>query len=357
VRSHALPRGAAGRAVLSVVVLLAPLLVAAELGDRPPPITVTVGGEPVRVTYRSTFGEAIDALDLRARPGRLLAVDGAVLDPRARPGSIEVNGKETARRTMLVEGDAITVMDGEDVTEGTRRLVERLPRRQLANPMYTLATSEMLEITTVGRVSGTVASVEYRAVGKAKAPPAVALTFDDGPWPDGTRRVLDVLERMHVKATFFMVGYLIERYPEIVRRVRAAGMTIGTHSWSHPYRTPLAELTPHRVETEVTAPADLLRRRFGIEPGLFRPPGGSYDADVIGVAREAGMRVVMWSIDPHDYLTSASPRRIAADVLRAVRPGSIVLLHDGGGDPAATIRALPRIIRGIRQMGLDLVTL
>jgi len=357
VRSRDLPRRAAGRAALLLVVILAPLLVAAELEDRPPPITVTVDGKPVRVTYPSTLGQAIATLGLRAEHGRLLDVDGEVIEPRADPGQILLNGQDAGRITALADGDAITVVDGEDATEGTRRVVERLPGRQPSNPMYTLATSAMLEITTVGRVSGKVASVGYRSVGRVKRPPAVALTFDDGPWPDGTRTVLDVLERMHAKATFFMVGYLIERYPDIVRRVAEAGMAIGTHSWTHPYRTPFAELAPHRVETEITDPVDLLRGRFGIEPELFRPPGGSYDAGVIRVARDSGMRVVMWSVDPHDYLDSATPRTIARTVLRAVHPGSIVLLHDGGGDRSATIRALPRIIRGIRQMGLDLVTL
>jgi peptidoglycan-N-acetylglucosamine deacetylase len=154
-----------------------------------------------------------------------------------------------------------------------------------------------------------------------------------------------------------MVGYLIERYPQLVRRVERAGMTIGTHSWVHPYRTPFIDLTPHRIQTEIERPADLLRQRFDIVPTLFRTPGGSYDASVIRMAREAGMRLVQWSVDPGDYRDGMGPGRLASAVLSSVQPGSIVVLHDGGGDQSATVRALPRIIRGIRHMGLELVAI
>jgi peptidoglycan/xylan/chitin deacetylase (PgdA/CDA1 family) len=339
------------------VVVLAPLLVAAELHDGPSPIAVTVEGSSLLVAFDTTFGDVARDEGLRAVDGRLLDVEGDVLDRRADPGAILVNGAVPPRSTPLAEGDVITVVDGADRTEGTRRETERLPGRQVGNPMYTLATSRLIQTTTIGRISGKVVSVRYRVVGRAKRPPAVALTFDDGPWPRSTRQILAVLERMHAKATFFMVGYLIERYPQVVRDVIDARMAIGTHSWSHPYLTPFKRLIPHRIETEITQPANLLRRRLVVRPTLFRPPGGSYDAGVIRTARDAGMRVVMWSVDPHDYLDSATPAGIARSVLGSVRPGAIVVLHDGGGDQSATVRALPRIIRGIRRMGLDLVTL
>jgi peptidoglycan/xylan/chitin deacetylase (PgdA/CDA1 family) len=354
---HRLPRRPAFRAAILAIVLPLPLLVAAELGDRPPPITISVDGSAVVVDHRTTFGQAIRELSLHASDGRLLDIDGGVLEREADPGEIWLNGEIAPRSSMLEPGDAIVVAPGTDRIEGTRRIMERLPGQQLGNPISTLATAQMEKISTVGRVSGIVSDVRYRTIGGMHRPPAVALTFDDGPWPHTTRQVVGILERMHVKATFFMVGYLIERYPEIVRRVERSGMTIGTHSWSHPYRTPFVDLTPHRIETEVQRPADLLQSRFGITPTLFRAPGGTYDPHVLRVAREAGMRLVQWSVDPGDYRDSSSPGGIASSVLRAVRPGSVVVLHDGGGDQSATVRALPRIIRGIRDMGLELVAI
>ena len=355
--SRRLPRRPAFRAAIVAIVLPAPLLVAAELQDRPPPITISVDGSTVVVDHAATLGDTIRELSLRAPSGRLLDVEGGVLDPKADPGEIRLNGDLAPRSTPLDPADVIAVIPGADRIEGTRREVMRLPGRQLQNPMYTLETSRMRKITTVGRFSDIVVGVRFRSIGGTHRPPAVALTFDDGPWPGTTRQVLDVLERMHAKATFFMVGYLMDRYPGIVHRVERAGMTIGTHSWGHPYRTPFVDLTPHRIQTEIERPADLLRRRFEIAPTLFRAPGGSYDASVIRMAREAGMRLVQWSVDPGDYRDGMSPGRLASAVLRSVRPGSIVLLHDGGGDQSATVRALPRIIRGIRHMGLELVAI
>jgi peptidoglycan/xylan/chitin deacetylase (PgdA/CDA1 family) len=352
-----LPRRAAFRAATAVVVILAPFLLAAELHDGPPPLPIVVDGQAVLVRNGATLGETIRMLQLHPAPGRLLDVEGQVLDPRADPGAVLLNGTEAPRSVALTPEDRIEVIDGTDTTEGTDRLVRRSPGRQPGNPMYTLATSKVEQTTVTGRVSGKVVSIRYRAIGRQTEPPAVALTFDDGPWPGDTRKVLNVLQRLRVPATFFMVGYLMERYPDIVERVHRAGMTIGTHSWSHPYLTPFKDLAPHRMETEVTRPAELLQTRFQIRPTLFRPPGGTYDPRIVQTAQQAGMHLALWSVDPHDYLDSATPKRIARDVLRAVQPGSIVLLHDGGGDQSATIHALPRIVRGIRHMGLELVAL
>jgi peptidoglycan/xylan/chitin deacetylase (PgdA/CDA1 family) len=345
------------RAALVGVILLAPVLVAAELSEGPPPIQIVVNDRTVVVAPHTTFGGAVRELALRAVPGKLLAVDGAVLDRRADPGYLLLNGSAAARSTLLAAGDSIRVEDGTDRVEGTKTSRELIPGRRTSNPMFSLDTTKTVKITTVGRISGTIASVRYRPVGPVHRPPQVALTFDDGPWPNSTRRFLTVLQRMKVTATFFMVGYLVQRYPNIVRSVIRAGMTIGDHSWSHPYRTPFKDLKPHRIHTEVARPAALLRHRFGVDVRLFRAPGGSYDGQVIDTVRAAGMQLVQWSIDPRDYLASAKPAKIAATVLSQVEPGSIVLMHDGGGDQSATLRALPRIIRGIRHMGLELVAI
>ena len=330
-----------------------PLLVSANLSDVAPPIPLAVNGKTGYIASGTTFGAAIHRFDLHATSGRLLDVEGKVLEYRADPGRILLNGKEAPKGTELAAGDRITVVNGTDTTEGTRRVVTELEGSQPGNPQRTLGTSTVLRITFEGRISGKVASVEYRPIGQVSEPPQVALTFDDGPWPDSTRKVLNVLERMHVKATFFMIGYLMDRYPDMVRDVIAAGMTIGDHSWDHPYTTPFRELQPNRIRTEIAQPAELAQQRFHYTIGLFRPPGGSWDASVVGAADELGMRVVLWSVDPRDYSAGSTAAGITRSVLDAVQPGSIILLHDGGGDRSATIRALPKIIRGIRKMGLE----
>lgn len=320
-----------------------------------PPISLTVQGVAHHVEPGTTFGGLIRDLHLHARAGRLLSVTGGVLDPRLDPGEILLNGVTGSRATPLLYGDAVTVVDGIDTTEDTKRVARVLPGQHPAVPQRTLDTYPLKQIDTVGTVSGEILTTEFRPIGKGTIPGAVALTFDDGPWPVQTRQVLKILRRYHAKATFFMVGYLVERYPLIAREVVRAGMPIGDHSWSHPLDPTFAELPPNRLAAEVLDTADELRR-VGVQPYLFRPPGGSYDDDVLGEVRQAGMRTVTWDVDPSDYLATKK-RELATYVLRHVRPGSIVLMHDGGGDRSVTIGALPLIIRGIRKMGLDLVTI
>jgi peptidoglycan/xylan/chitin deacetylase (PgdA/CDA1 family)/sulfur carrier protein ThiS len=330
--------------------------VAARLPPLPPPISITVNGAARQVPPGTTFGELVEDLGLHAEPGRLLSVGGLVLDAHRARGEILVNGAHGIRSATLHPNDRVTVVHGRDVTERTIRLTNELPGLHPAVPQRTLATFPMKQVDIVGRLSGELVSTEFRPTGRGRVPDTVALTFDDGPWPSQTRQVLKVLRRHDAPATFFMVGDLVDRYPGIVHAVKVAGMPIGDHSWSHPTAPPFAELPPNRLSHEVLATAEVLRRN-GVEPYLFRPPGGSYDDDVLREANRAGMRTVIWDVDPSDYRSDRTRKELAAYVLRHVRPGSIVLLHDGGGDQRATIGALPMIIKGIRKMGLELTTI
>ncbi|MGQ0669434.1 MAG: polysaccharide deacetylase family protein [Actinomycetota bacterium] len=344
------------RVLLVLVPLLVPLVLIERVHELPPPVGITIRGVPHEVLPGVTLGQVIDGFDLGPTSGRLLDVEGKVIEHRADPGLVLLNGLSVPRSTELVDGDRIEVLEGQDRTEGTMRVRTRVKGRRPGNPQLNLGTQRVIRIATQGRLSGKVVSVRYRPFGKAKRPPEVALTFDDGPWPGSTTRVLNILRRMHAKATFFAVGYLAVRYPYLVRREIRLGMTVGNHSWSHPMSPPFADLRPSRTETELTR-ADKVLERMGVDPYLFRPPGGSYDGHTLQMAEALGMRVVNWDVDPHDYQAGATAESIARRVLSKVRPGSIVLLHDGGGDRSATIRALPRIIRGIRAMGLKLVAI
>jgi peptidoglycan/xylan/chitin deacetylase (PgdA/CDA1 family) len=344
------------RAALAITVACVPLAVAARLGELSPPIAITVGGHAKTVPPHTNFAQAIQAFDLHASPAQLLDVHGAPIQTLG-PGRILLNGEAAALSRSLQPGDSILVLDGLDRTERTKRVVTLLPGRRPGNPQFTLGTSRVLQISIMGRVSGETFSVRYEPYGRTSRPPTVALTFDDGPWPNSSTRVLAVLKRLHVKATFFVIGYLAERYPGIVRAELRAGMTIGDHSWDHPISPPFRKLSPRRTRLEMAKVRRLLTREFGMRPSLFRPPGGTFDRRVIATADRLGMRVVLWNVDPRDWSRSATARSIVRNVLRHVGPGSIVELHDGGGDRSATIRALPRIVRGIRRMGLRLVTI
>ena len=323
----------------------------------PPPVGITIDGVAHQVAPGTTFGAAQRAFHLKPVAGRLLSVSGAVLERKEQPGRLLLNGVVADRRTALTEGDSIVVLDGQDRVEATKKLTKVLDGRRPTNPQFSLRTWPMKQIDVVGRASGEIESTVYRPAGEAHVPGTVALSFDDGPWPKYTRDVLKVLRHHHVHATFFMIGENVERWPGIARDVVEAGMAIGNHSWDHVEDPPFAEIHSHRLRTEL-ADTDEALERLGVKhPYLFRPPGGSFDDEVVQEARRQGLRVVNWNVDPQDWRSSRSARQIAHAVLARVRPGSIVDLHDGGGNQKATVRALPLIINGIRRMGLKLVAI
>src|SRR5262249_55589875 len=158
--------------------------------------------------------------------------------------------------------------------------------------------------------------------GTARPARAVALTFDDGPSPLYTERILRTLRRLHVHATFFVIGYLVRAYPEIVREEQRLGMAVGNHTYNHPEVPPFAQLPRVLMRDEIALTASALAR-LGVHTDLFRPPAGSTSPVVEHVASSLGERVVLWSVDPADWAPGSTAREIAARVLSAVRPGSI----------------------------------
>jgi peptidoglycan-N-acetylglucosamine deacetylase len=177
----------------------------------------------------------------------------------------------------------------------------------------------------------------------------LALTFDDGPHPLFTGRVLNVLRRYGVPATFFCVGLHASGHPEVIRRIRDGGHALGNHTWSHPY---LPDLSKDGLAEQVTRTA---RQLPGDGPALFRPPYGSRSADILSWLVELGTTTVLWDVEPFDWALPGSDV-IAERVLADVRPGSVILLHDGGGDRSQTVAALPSIIERLLGDGYEFVT-
>jgi peptidoglycan-N-acetylglucosamine deacetylase len=179
----------------------------------------------------------------------------------------------------------------------------------------------------------------------------VALTFDDGPWPHSTEQILNILTQRRAPATFFTVGRQVQRYPDLVRQELAAGMAVGSHSWSHPQ--PFDRLPLGHLRDEITHGRRTLEL-LGVRPVGFRPPGGAASATVLAAAQGLGEPTVLWNVDPADWHPGVTADQLVQRVLAAVRPGAIVLLHDGGGDRSATVAALPAIIDGLHRLGLTL---
>jgi len=179
----------------------------------------------------------------------------------------------------------------------------------------------------------------------------IALTFDDGP-SLYTRAILRILRRTHTHATFFPVGYALDRWPRSLAAETGAGHVVGDHTVNHPR---LARLSFRAQLREIRGEARRLRRRGVPAVRLLRFPYGSYDRRTLAIARRLRMLVVMWSVDSQDY-TRPGRRRIARNVLAGAQPGTIVLMHDGGGPREQTVAALPTIIHRLRRRGFRLVT-
>lgn len=181
----------------------------------------------------------------------------------------------------------------------------------------------------------------------------IALTFDDGPSPIDTPRLLDLLREKNVKATFFVVGKRAAQYPEIVHRAWEEGHLIANHTWSH--RSLFCFLTPRRLRSEIELGSESIRRICGFAPRYFRSPVGLRHPLLGPYLKQEGLEYVSWSIRTFDTLTDNSST-LSHRILNRVTGGDIVLLHDRlprGTD--AMLEALPGIIDELRKRGLKFV--
>jgi peptidoglycan/xylan/chitin deacetylase (PgdA/CDA1 family)/sulfur carrier protein ThiS len=320
-----------------------------------PSITVRVDGAAHTVRRGTTLQRLVARFHLAPRAGSLLAANGAVLRRARFPGAVLVDGRTAAASRRLRDGDRITLRAGPTRRERLVQIRVDVPHGLLPDPERTLARVPGVAVVTRGAISHQVVRTHFEPLAELPAePPAVALTFDDGP-SLYTPRILAVLQRYDVPATFFTIGYLADVDREFVDAELAAGMQVGNHSYNHPQVPPFGTLPDPLLFDEIALGADSVRRAGG-SPTVFRPPAGSVSPAVVRDADRLRERVVLWSVDPGDWKAGATAAGIARSVLGGVRPGSIVVLHDGGGDRSATVAALPTIIRGIRRRGLRLVT-
>lgn len=188
--------------------------------------------------------------------------------------------------------------------------------------------------------------------------PVVSITFDDGPNPRATPRILEVLRREGVRATFFVLGRHAERWPELVRRTALDGHQLGNHGY---YHRKLHRRSPSYVRDDLTRGTEQILRASGVRPRHFRAPHGFRSPWVTPIAASLGQRTVGWSLGVWD---SARPGAevIAERAVEGMQPGSILLLHDGDGydpdgDRLQTADALPDILSGLRGRGFRFTTL
>jgi len=303
-----------------------------------------------------------------APSGDVLDVEGSVVAMGDGPRAVIMRGgAELAPSERLADGDRIVTIPGADVAESV--VTTRVPipievEYQGTGPLVMLVSPGAvgIEERVIGEYSGrvetsTIVLAAEPMVVKRTIPhrgdKVVALTFDDGPWPEYTEAVLDVLKNTHAKATFFMIGRQVKRYPAVAKRVVDEGHLVGNHSYNHVY---MSSASPSLVRAEMAQSHNVIWDVTGARPSWFRPPGGIMTPAVGQQASRLGQRIAMWTVDPQDWRRIPAPL-IAKRVVGSVRPGSVVLMHDGGGDRSKTVEALGPIISELKKQGYTFVTL
>ncbi len=200
-------------------------------------------------------------------------------------------------------------------------------------------------------------------------PRKVALTFDDGPDPDWTPKILEVLSKEKAPGTFFVIGESANQYDSIVKRAYAEGNEIGNHTFTHP-EFDVDRLTKTELQVQLSLTELLLESYLGVKTTLFRPPYGidhqpesASEVQLLPIPQSMGYAIIGARIDPHDWgePNGQPPAAVDTIVQRVMaqtngHDGNIILLHDGGGDRSHTVAALPRIIEGLRAKGYEFVT-
>ncbi|GAC1517525.1 MAG: hypothetical protein NVS1B12_03340 [Acidimicrobiales bacterium] len=327
----------------------------------PDSVTLVVEGRPERVPVASsdeTVGDVLRSARVAPRWGHLRSArTGAVLASGAVAPTYALDGASVLPESPIRGARRLEVRAGTDEVEAT---VERdgpaVPPPAPPAVEYALWHPGVPGRTrlVVGSLSGEVVATEVEPA----TPPSpvtekvVALTFDDGPWPD-TPDFLRVLHDGGVRATFCLIGRQIPAMLDAVHQVAAAGMTLCNHTVDH--NMYLDRALPDVVRSDVNGGRDAISVAVGHAPAFYRPPGGTLSPEIVASAQRAGEQVIHWTVDSMDY-RHLSADAITQRVVSLVTPGAIVLMHDGGGDRSQTLSALPRIIDQLHALGYVFAT-
>ncbi|GFH99237.1 peptidoglycan-N-acetylglucosamine deacetylase [Bacteroidaceae bacterium] len=188
----------------------------------------------------------------------------------------------------------------------------------------------------------------------------VVLTFDDGPSPDWTPKILDELKKANIKALFFMVGYHVQKYPEIAKRVADEGHTIGNHGYAH---SVMLYYTPAEIEEEIKYTEHVIRGITGVTTKYFRPPKAWLRKKIKQKVKSMGYETVLWSLNSKDWV-SFNHKLIVKYISKNIKNGDILLFHDSGhvtstegGNRTQTVKSISLLARTLREKGFEFVTI
>lgn len=279
-----------------------------------------------------------------------LSPTGQVTSAQALEGSVSGTGTTTVRTRFETAALELTVPRfGWRVTAFDPTLEGCAPPGQEGCGDLLPDTGVVHAVVVPPRLVGCVARGTSRVSRLPGTQNTVALTFDDGPTAY-TSEALRILEREHVRGTFFEVGRLVAARAGLLRRMLEDGDAIGNHTWSH------ANMAAGGRPQEITRTQRAIRDATGYTPCVFRPPYGATSRALVGELHGMGLTSVLWDVDPRDWSTPGQDA-ITGRVQHETRRGSIVLLHDGGGPRSQTLAALPRIIASFKARGYRFVTI
>jgi len=221
--------------------------------------------------------------------------------------------------------------------------------------LFSFASAIVLETTLPATYADQSVPVRYRGkkvlnVPKGFSEKVIALTFDDGPEPKVTPKILKALEAYDAKATFFVLGSYAKRHPAVLRETALQGHVIGSHTWSHP-----AKPTQKSAGPEIWKTAKAINEATGIWPSTFRPPYGLDKAYTAQLARREGYSSIIWNKSGADTAKGSTADTIYMNATLRARPGDIILFHDGPGK-AHTAAAVPRILKTLKKNGYEFIT-
>lgn len=362
--------------VLAGLALLACIIGGVTIFIQSRPIAITVNDQQLELGGDKTIGTVIEAGYASPEAGDFVAVDGEVLEAgKGEAFTAYVNDTAvTDLNAKLSSGDTVTITDGKNITEPSQDTVEPVPYEvvQEGNGPLHVIEGEGVDggkITKVGDISGKtfvediapqnpVCRKYYPDTGEDKV---VALTFDDGPWPEYTEQILDILKENDAKATFFTVGDRIDKKGrELVKRARDEGHQICTHSFDHAKGdgrgVDLGLMSAEQQIEEITKGYDAIREALDEEPStVIRTPGGNFGAAVQKNLAPHISAEIGWNIDSSDWRRPGAAA--IADQIQGAWPGAVILCHDGGGDRSQTVEAIRTAIPYLKEQGYRFITI
>ncbi len=368
------------------IVLAAIVLVAAGVGvyffTNPPIYSVTVNGSEQTVSTGTTVEQCIEKGFATPTAGNLLAVDGSVAQAGAGQAfSATVNGNAVDGSYAVKKGDDVQISNGADVEEEYTETTETVPCGTSGTDYSTLSSyyggsihvyssgQDGEKTVKTGKVSGkTVEEVTKQPVDagysaytvNTNGEKVIALTFDDGPWPTTTSEILDILRENGAHATFFQIGNQIANMPDIEKRIVEEGNQVGTHTWDHASGSGqgvnLTYMSSDEQREEIEKGFAAIEDTLGMTvTHVMRAPGGNYYGSLIDNLKDLVVAEIGWDLDTEDW--SRPGASAIEQVILSVKPGQVILMHDGGGDRSQTVEALRTALPQLIAQGYKCVTI